>query len=97
MDFVLVIAAAVVNLLGNGGFDAANPSEGWRIEADGLWKIEEGLGVGGSRALVWDSANQCPKSLCSCTIPAEPGNIYRVSCRVNVESFKTSEWSVGMD
>ena len=94
---IAAAAAAVVNLLGNGSFDAGSPDAGWSIPGDGYWRIEEKSGVGGSSALVWDSSEQCPKSLCSYTIPAEPGCIYSVSCRVNVEAIKTGEWSVGMD
>lgn len=93
----LLATASVANLLANGGFDAADPKAGWNVPQDGHWRFEERTGVGGSRCLVWDSPEQCPKTLCSVSIPAEPGCVYKVSARINVESVKTGEWSFGVD
>lgn len=93
----LLVAATVANLLPNGGFDANDPKAGWTVPQDGYWKVEEKSGVGGSRCLVWDAPEQCPKTLCSVTIPAEPGCTYRVTGRINVETVKTGEWSFGLD
>ena len=83
MIFSILVAALVslgANVLANPGFEKG--ADGWRTEGEG-WKSVPGVGVGGSKALVWKSQRPTAKAaVAQGGVRIEPGAVYRLKARV---------------
>ena len=67
-------AAAAGDLVLNGGFERGR--EGWTLPK--AWKIEDGVGRNGSRALVWENEDPKHYAFPVYRVAFEPGGIYRI-------------------
>lgn len=88
-------ATAGENLLGNPGFE--NGAEGWKRIEPPVWKIVEGEGYDGTKALVWE--NDDPKCYVypAGEIKLEPGRIYHFTALVKTDSIKNGKVQVGIE
>lgn len=68
--------AAGGNLCPNPGFE--NGTEGWSFR-DPSYRVEQGVGIGGSAAMVFDCREYRNHHGPKCEIPAKPGRAYRFS------------------
>lgn len=81
--------------LDNPGFEAANPSQGWRVPK--AWRIEDGAGRKGSHGLVWENTDRGHYSFPSYELSFEPGMAYRFGAWVKVDSHSGSKLKVEVD
>lgn len=65
--------------------DFESGTNGWQIP-DKLWRVADGEGHSGSKALVWENSNPKHYLFPRQTIALEPGGIYRYGAYVKVES-----------
>lgn len=71
------------------GFDTADGAEGWPV--NDAWKVEEGAGVNGSKALVWINEDTKRYDVCSFPIPeAKAWCSYRATFKVKPYDLKGS-------
>ena len=81
--------------LDNPGFEAANPSQGWRVPK--AWRIEDGAGRKGSHGLVWENDDRGHYSFPSYELSFEPGMSYRFGAWVKVDSHSGLPLKVEVD
>lgn len=70
-------------LAANAGFEDAKTSKGWIVPS--MWKVVDGAGRKGSRALVWDCEDKNKFTFPKQNIPIEPGTRYVFGGWVKVE------------
>ena len=88
-------AAAGENLLVNPGFE--NGTEGWKRIEPPVWKIVEGEGYGGTKALVWENDDPDCYAYPAGKIKLEPGRIYHFSALVKTDSIRNGKVQVGIE
>ena len=68
------------------GFDSKGDVDGWRENA--IWRVERGVGIGGSDALVWTNGDPMNYDVQGHQIPGiRPGMMLRATFKVKVESL----------
>lgn len=73
------------------GFDSPGDVKGWEWSCNDVWKIEKGVGVDGSAALVWTNADPLKFDACSFEIPGiKAGQSYSATFKVKVVSHSGS-------
>lgn len=73
------------------GFDTPDGVKGWKWKDDGIWKIEKGVGVGGSSALVWSTDDASSYDVCSFEIPdVKAGRSYSAEFKLKIFEHKGS-------
>lgn len=88
-------ASDVQNLIANGDFECGTPDQGWYVPAP--WKIVEGAGRKGGRALVWENEDEGKYSFPYSKVPLEPGAVYRFGAWVKVSALKGKQPKVAVD
>ena len=83
------------NLLENPGFE--NGTAGWKRIDPPVWKIVEGEGYGGTKALVWENDNPDRYVYPAGKIKLEPGRIYHFTALVKTDSIKNGKVQVGIE
>ena len=88
-----LLAGAGENLLPNAAFDESNPAFGWTLSSG--WKVEDAVGRGGSRALVWRKGP--PASQVASTLKLEPGVTYRLTAWIRGSGLAKGSASVVLE
>ena len=88
-------AVAAENLVLNGGFEAADPTEGWMIPSG--WKVEEKAGPDGSRALIWENADPNRYTFPIYGVDYEPGAVYRFGVKMRADRLETGKPYVNLE
>lgn len=83
----IAACAADAEVVYETGFDTPEGVKGWNWKNHTMWKVEDGEGVGGGRALVWTNSDPKAQDTCWMEIPgARPGVSYRAEFKIKVHS-----------
>lgn len=88
------LAGAFVGI--NGGFEDDAAASSWCVPAPD-WRMVDGAGVSGSRALAWSNAGAHHEGFAHCPLKPEPGAVYRYGAKVKVCGLTNGVVNVSLD